>query len=44
MRRFFCWLLGHTSFAGTNPERSLYFHCPRCRKLVVGGLGLRRFP
>lgn len=42
MRRLLCLVFGHSTFAGTDPRRALVFHCPRCRRLVIGGLGLRR--
>lgn len=42
LRRFLCGLFGHASLPGTDPARSICHHCPRCLRLVPGGLALVR--
>lgn len=36
-----CRLFGHSKEAGTDPAMAIYFHCPRCKRLVPGNLSTR---
>ena len=40
--RLICRIFGHTTHPGVSAEWSVYYHCPRCLRLVPGGLSKER--